>query len=233
MYRTLEASCLVETAQALHLRIVERFPNAGLGGVAREVAEVSQEARERCREIRRTNVPLRIGSILISVAAVSFIVLLIYRARFTSDMWLIENLLEEVDAALGSVVFLGAAIIFLVSTETRLKRRKSLVAVNELRAFAHIIDMHQLTKDPEPITRCKPTEHSPERTMTPFELGRYFDYCSELLSIVAKVGALYVQAFPDPVTLNAVDDLENLCTGLSRKIWQKATLIDRLTKSSD
>ena len=63
--------------------------------------------------------------------------------------------------------------------------------------------------------------------MTPFELGRYFDYCSEGLSVIAKISALYAAALQDPVALEAADDLEALCTGLSRKIWQKISLLDR------
>ena len=43
---------------------------------------------------------------------------------------------------------------------------------------------------------------------------------------------LYVQAFPDPVALDAVDDLEDLCNGLSHKIWQKITLVDRYGRPS-
>ena len=47
------------------------------------------------------------------------------------------------------MVLIGAAIFFLVTLETRVKRRRALAALHELRAIAHIIDMHQLTKDPE------------------------------------------------------------------------------------
>ena len=132
------------------------------------------------------------------------------------------------ESGINDVVLVGAGVFFLLTLETRIKRRRALTAIRELRAIAHIIDMHQLTKDPEPILRTgPPTAHSPKRSMTPFELSRYFDYCSETLAIVSKVGALYVQAFPDTVALDAVDDLEDLCAGLSRKIWQKIMVLDR------
>ena len=64
--------------------------------------------------------------------------------------------------------------------------------------------------------------------MTPFELSRYLDYCTELLSLTGKVASLYVQDFQDPVALDAVNDIENLTTGLSRKIWQKIMILDAL-----
>jgi hypothetical protein len=96
--------------------------------------------------------------------------------------------------------------------------------------MAHIIDMHQLTKDPERSLnhdRKTDTASSPKRTLTPFELTRYLDYCAEALSVISKLAALYVQRFDDPVTLSAVNDIEQLTSGLSRKIWQKIMIVDR------
>jgi len=88
--------------------------------------------------------------------------------------------------------------------------------------------MHQLTKDPDQIFSAMPdTASSPQRTMTPEQLGRYLDYCSEMLSITSKLAALLVQRFSDSLILDAVNDIETLATGLSGKIWQKIRLIDR------
>ena len=88
--------------------------------------------------------------------------------------------------------------------------------------------MHQLTKDPEQLLSAEPnTPSSPERMMSPPELGRYLDYCSELLSVTSKLAALLVQYFNDEVLLGAVNEIETLTTGLSGKIWQKIRLLDR------
>jgi hypothetical protein len=93
---------------------------------------------------------------------------------------------------------------------------------------AHVIDMHQLTKDPERLLdRYSSTTASPRETMTAFELNRYLDYCSELLSLTGKVAAIYVQRFDDPVVLEAVGEIEDLTTGLCQKIWQKVNLLQR------
>jgi hypothetical protein len=126
------------------------------------------------------------------------------------------------------VVFLGAAIAFLVTLENRVKRGRALSAINELRALAHIIDMHQLTKDPEWVLgRGEPTGVLPPRQMSRFELSRYLDYCSEMLSLTSKVAALYIQDFDDEVALAAVNEVEDLTTGLSQKIWQKLMILLR------
>ena len=95
--------------------------------------------------------------------------------------------------------------------------------------MAHIIDMHQLTKDPERISGApvKDTANA-KRPQNPAELIRYLDYCSDLLALISKIAALYVQNFDDPVTLSAVNEVENLTNGLSRKIWQKIMIFDRI-----
>ena len=69
------------------------------------------------------------------------------------------------------------------------------------------------------------TPTSPVRSLTPFQMTRYLDYCSEMLSLSAKVAALYAQSFPDPVVTDAVSDLERVTTNLSQKIWQKISMI--------
>jgi hypothetical protein len=83
--------------------------------------------------------------------------------------------------------------------------------------------MHQLTKDPESLGG---TSGAAEHPMTRVDLARYLDYVTELLSLVSKIAALYVQRFDDEVAMDAVNDIESLTTGLSRKIWQKITLLD-------
>jgi hypothetical protein len=226
-YRELWPERIVETAQQLVQRIQERFPGSGLGNVAVEVRQIAEEAVVRSEAIRRPNYWLR-GSVF-SLAAGMFCVLaaVIYtKVKPDEDVFKIEEFIQTLEAAIGSVVFLGAAVVFLVSLERRWKRERALQAIRELRALAHIVDMHQLTKDPESTLRGRPTESSPRRTLTQFELGRYLDYCSELLSLINKIGAIYVQEFPDAIALEAVDQLSNLTNGLSRNIWQKLMILD-------
>ncbi len=66
--------------------------------------------------------------------------------------------------------------------------------------------MHQLTKDPTVVlSESKPTESSPERRMSEFELSRYLDYCAEMLALIAKLGALYGSRSRDRDVMVAVD----------------------------
>src|SRR6058998_2664555 len=125
------------------------------------------------------------------------------------------------------MVVLGAAVVCLATVETRLKRRRALRALHELRSIAHVVDMHQLAKAPDEfLPGEEETEVTPGRHMSRAALARYLDYCTDLLSLTSKVAALYVEHLQDPVVLGAVNDVENLTTGLSRKIWQKITILD-------
>jgi hypothetical protein len=142
------------------------------------------------------------------------------------------NSVQALDSSISSVVFVGAAILFFLNWEHRIKRDRALKALHELRALAHIVDMHQLTKDPESYAaQGSHTTRIHKRAMTPFELNRYLDYCSDALALISKIAALYAQSFQDPVLLDAVDDVEDLTAGFSRKIWQKITILENLRRA--
>jgi hypothetical protein len=227
MYRALDSSRIVATAERLRDRIRERFPGANLALVADELVGVARGHAARCAEIQRPNRLFQVGG-LCGFAVVAVVFALAVRAVHpkVGDDWALPDLLQAIEAALGSLVFVGASVAFAWSLDARRRRRLCLEALHEMRAMAHIVDMHQLTKDPEIVARPGPTTpSSPERPLDCFELGRYLDYCSEMLSLIGKVAALYVQGFPDQGVLQAVDDIESLTTSLSRKIWQKIALL--------
>ena len=138
-----------------------------------------------------------------------------------------------VESVIQDAIFLGVALYFLSTVETRLERRVSLRELQRLRNIVHIVDMHQLTKDPEHlISPQQTTPSSPVRKLNHFEMSRYLDYCSELLSLCSKIAALHVQSVNDPVVLSAVNDIENLASNLSNKIWQKIVVIDAERRSA-
>ena len=230
MYRSLDANRIIETARVLVRRVTERFPDSGLSKVAQELHGEASRAALTCR---RLAVPMRWvrllagGTILAMVAAAiaTFFALNREVELFSS----VADFMQGLDAAVNELILFGAAAYFLFNLETRLKRARALKGIHVLRSMAHIIDMHQLTKDPELMSgHGVVTPSSPQRKMTPFELTRYLDYCSEMLSLLSKIGALYVQDFSDPVTLSAVDEVQDLTTGLSQKMWQKIMILQRL-----
>jgi hypothetical protein len=223
-FRQLDADKIIETVRFLHVRIEERFPGSGLGKVVAELQRVAEETVTRMKWIQQPHLPLRAAAVALSLGIIVLIVLLMMNIRqFQFNEF--TNSVQALDASISSVVFIGAAILFLVNWEDRIKRSRALKAVHELRALAHIVDMHQLTKDPESSLRGR------TRMLTRMELTRYLDYCSDAQALISKIAALYVQGFQDPVLLNAVDDVEDLTAGFSRKIWQKITILENLDRS--
>ena len=56
--------------------------------------------------------------------------------------------LPVLDSGISDLVFAGIAIWFLLSLAGRLVRNELLRRLHRLRSLAHIIDMHQMSKDP-------------------------------------------------------------------------------------
>ena len=224
MYRKLDPQKTISTLATLAKRIDERFPGASLNGVCKEVSAIADETCGRIAGVSRPYKAIRFA-VMVVIAAAGCLGWFLYGAVDVASNGLS---LEELEAGTNGVFLTGAALFFLFSLESRMKRAKILHGIDELRAVSHVIDMHQLTKDPSQMLSAggKRTKSSPERTLTPFQLARYLDYCSELLSLIGKLAALYAQSTSDSVVLQAVNDIETLTNGISRKIWQKIMILD-------
>jgi hypothetical protein len=226
-YRALRSELIIKTLGRLKARIEERFPGRGLGSVAGELLVIAEEdAREIGRLLRpflwaRASVAL----FLVAGVAVQAVIVMFVSGRLGDD-WNVFDLFQGVDAALNTLLLMGAGVFFFMSLEERLKRGRILKDLHELRSIAHVIDMHQLTKDPAALgAGASTTRSSPARDMTAYQLVRYLDYCAEMLSLTGKLAALYAQNTRDAVIIQAVNEIENLTTALSGKIWQKIMII--------
>jgi hypothetical protein len=228
-YHTLKPERILETQRRLSQRIATRFPGSGLSEVAEELVGIAEEAAARAEQIRQPNLPLRAAIAGLLMGALALGLWMAASLRLKADLGEAMGLFQVVETALRTAVFLGAVILFLITLETRLKRRRALAALHELRAIAHVVDMHQVAKDPEGLLQGTPAvvEALNQTTRTAADLVRYLHYCNELLAIISKIAALYVQEFPDAPTVSAVDQVESLCLGLSQKIWQKITILDQ------
>lgn len=223
------------TIELLIERIDYRLPGRSLGNTCRLLRTLAGNAVSKSIEVQKPNVALRItiGVILATMIGVLIKIAGSYIHYLHIDSTDAFSMLEGIDAAISTIVYLGLIVLFVFSLETRLKRRKVLAAVQEMRALAHVIDMHQFSKDPERLVHrelivTEPGGQAQVDQLTPFLMGRYLDYCSEMLSLIGKVAALYAQNTQDAVVLAAVDEIETLTTGLSRKIWQKIMILDQV-----
>jgi hypothetical protein len=232
MYRSLNAVKIVSTIEQLQKRINERFPGSGLSNVCADLQHLGEQTSGRITEVARPHWGLRSAMIAIIVTSLTFLFFLIGEAIALKGTDELSDVLQGLDAAMNLAVILGGATFFVSTLETRWKRRRALAALHELRSIIHVIDMHQLTKDPGLLGNAT-TSSSPERNLSPFELMRYLDYCSEMLSLAAKLAALYAEKIDDPAIVETVGDIERLTSNLSSKIWQKITLSQTIETTSE
>ena len=224
--RNLDPAQIAATIERLSRRCDIRFPDSGLSTICRDLLEIARRTADTAAWIDRPLVPLRIAIALLLLVIAAGVAVTVSAIRTPTAPLSLTDLIQLIESGVNDLVFVAIGVFFLVSIETRIKRRRALRAIHELRSVAHVIDMHQLTKDPELVLhRGTATGVVTRRTMSRFELTRYLDYCSEALSLTGKVAALYIQNFEDEVALQAVNEIEDLTTGLSRKIWQKLTIL--------
>lgn len=228
-YRALDPALVMQTLERLQARVSSRFPDSGLSRVNADLISVGRASVARAAELAR---PAWLWRILVLSLIVIGVFAQIAAARFLhieGGGLTAPELVQGLEAAVNLLILFGGAIWFLLTWEERHRRQRALDSLHYLRSMAHVIDMHQLTKDPTVLLQGhSSTGASPKRTMTRFELTRYLDYCAEMLALIGKLAALYAERMRDAVVIEAVNDLENLTTSLGRKIWQKITILSQL-----
>jgi hypothetical protein len=226
----LESGYVEQTVGRLEARIRARFPDRRLGDAARalqtavpQIHEGFEASKSRRRHIRWA---ARTASAVIVLAALATIALAlrdpVRNGTNSSVDWL-----GIIESMVNDLVFGSIAVYFLWALPERLERRTLLDLLHRLRSLAHVVDMHQLDKDPEQARPgYHPTSVSPaRRIMDAEEMHHYLDYCSELVSLVAKTAALCAERTSDPVVLGTVSEIETVTAHMSQKIWQKISLL--------
>lgn len=228
-FTQLKSELILKTIERLEQRISERFPDSGLSKVCAEFRVLAYESEALARKLGPPIWPVRIAAFASALMLIGLVMWALAQlvSHFSFDAEGIHELLQSTESAINELIFLGLALFFLIGFETRIKRRAALEALHRLRSIAHVVDMHQLTKDPAYLLGAfTETQASPERTLTRHQLTRYLDYCSEMLALDSKVAALFAQNMDDPVVLESVNDLETLTQGMAAKIWQKIMILD-------
>jgi hypothetical protein len=226
-FRRLDPEKILHTTEQLDLRVRERFADRGLAQVSGEVVALAKSVTVEVKDLTPPIWWLR-GLVALVVLGGSAVFLWVGSILPLNQVGRDAiGSVESIEAAINTVLLAALGLVALVRLEARVKRQRVARGLHSLRSVIHVIDMHQLTKDPVTLSAdFQPTPHSPQRDLSAGEMSRYLDYCSELLAITGKLAALYAQAVPDEGVANAVNDIELLGSSLARKIWQKITLID-------
>lgn len=225
----LDAPTVIATIDQLGGRIRARFADRGLPkaaaelrSAATEVTELGVHLRGRLRVLRWT---ARAASVLVALGMALVLIVAARDADLSGSVRSVDWV-ALVESTIQTLVFGGLTLLFLNALPDRLERRHLLRRLHRLRSLAHVIDMHQLTKDPERLrSDFEPTDATVAVDLTRAEMQHYLGYCSELLALVGKVAALCAEDSQDGLILETVSDIENLTNGMSRKIWQKISLL--------
>ncbi|WP_462417833.1 hypothetical protein [Kytococcus sp. Marseille-QA3725] len=225
----LEADAVQWSLDRLTRRIEARFPDRSLVRVARHLRALSDEVEDASDSSRLRLRWMRALTVLLAVALglATLVVLGMVANDLRADgIGEPEDLLALVESGVNDLVFSAVAIWFLMMVPARRERARMLGLLHRLRSTAHVIDMHQVTKDPEHLRPdYVPTEASVRDPMDRDEMARYLEYCIELLSLVGKTAALCAEASGDDVVLDTVSDVESLTSDLSARIWQKVSVL--------
>jgi hypothetical protein len=219
------------TVAQLERRIHARFGERGLTKAVRDLGQlvvlVQTEAGESHVRLRRTTLAARTTSIAI-IGATLFALVFGLRSAVTEGLEQTAHWVPLVESVINDLVFAAIAVLFLWAMPERLERRALLRLLHRLRSLAHVIDMHQLSKDPEQVSPTYVgTAESLRHGLDADQLYHYLDYCSEMLSLTAKTAALCGEHTSDGVVLETISTIERLTTELSNKIWQKISLLPR------
>ncbi|HRX03844.1 MAG TPA: hypothetical protein P5148_11915, partial [Anaerolineae bacterium] len=144
----LDSERISRTIEQLSNRVHERFPGSGLSQVCKDLYAISLTAERDLAAVSKPNWLLRGAVILFVGALLAALALSISRLGLEVGSITFIELIQVFESATNEIILIGAALLFLVSIEGRVKRNRVIHDINRLRSIAHVIDIHQLTKDP-------------------------------------------------------------------------------------
>jgi hypothetical protein len=232
MYRTLDPKKLLATIQLFRERIAKVFPASGLSEVSAELEETAMLCFAEAEKVKRPLWGLRIAVAVAVLVLLSLPLELFWFLRFHMKFEDLENFgefMQATDAGFNVLLLLAGAAIFLVSVENRVKRRRALKVLHELRSLAHVVDMHQLSKDPvmdlSVLDEGTRLNDRPKAIQQAEDLWYYLSFSTDLLSVIGKLAACFAHEEIDRIVLDTINEIETVSTALSRKIWQKMSLV--------
>lgn len=226
MYRELDGKRLHQTVSKLTTRVNKLFPRSGISKVSQELVELTSHTVARAQDLAKPNWRIRGSIIAMVVFGLPMPLLILPYLQFQESVNNWADFLEATDAGLHMLILLGAGILFLASLENRIRRNRTLAALSELRSISHIIDMHQLSKDPGEHGTNLPLDKEDTRTVrNDNELCNYLHFCADLLAVTGKLAAIYAQNINDRVVLDAVNEIETLASNLQIKLWHKLSML--------
>jgi hypothetical protein len=213
----LDAGKIIETAKNLANDINVRLPGTNLAILAQELAVVAVATEERGRQARRPFLAIR----ALSGLAIGLVLLALwYLARHIHARWefgTMNNVFDAINTGFNLLVLLAGALWFCVTIEARIKRKEALAFIEELREFAHVIDVTQLY-----YTRDLYRSRSDDRPSNPAIDETYLLYCTQLLGVISNLAPLYTRGATGDSILRAASEVQMLALAIITKHLAKA-----------
>jgi hypothetical protein len=216
----LDPSRIIQTAENLAERIGDRLPGRTLASLAVELARIASETDLRARQARKPIIAIRLASITAILASLLCLTYLLRHIHTSWEFGTITEVFEAADAAFNLLVVLAGAIWFLITLEARIKRRKALASIEELREFIHVIDLTQLYYTPELYDVDVPD--------SPAQAGldhTYLLFCTQMIGVISNLAALYGRGGANDSILRAVSEVDMLASAVSTKLLSKVPMV--------
>ncbi len=104
-----------------------------------------------------------------------------------------------------------------MTLEARIKRKEALGFIEELREFAHVIDVTQLYYTPQlyrPHNDARPRNSAIDET--------YLLYCTQMLGVISNLAPLYTRGATGDSILRAASEVQMLAMAITTKHLAKA-----------
>ncbi len=219
---------IVDTAENLARRINLQLPGTTLASLAAELAGLTHKMDERAIHARQPILVIRLASVVAIALALLAMSYLVRHVHARWDFRTVGELFEAADAGFNLVVLVAGAIWFFVTLEARIKRKRAVAWIQELREFIHVIDVTQLYYSPELY------DHGDEDSPS----ARSFDYtyllfCTEMFSVISNAAAIYARDASGDSILRAASEVEMLAAALTDKLQAKVQILRRSRNTDD
>ena len=129
-FRELDAGEIIRTIERLSERVEARFPGSGLSSVSRDFLGLSRDAAREADALGAPNWMIRVGVgiVIVTMVATAVVALTSAFSAFgqAAESFGAAEMFQTIESLINDIVFLGIAVFFLATIESRIKRRKAL-----------------------------------------------------------------------------------------------------------
>jgi hypothetical protein len=191
------------------------------------LARIARATDERARQARRPIHAIRVASLLAIGASLLGLWYLVDHIHARWEFGTITELCEATDAGFNLLVLLAGALWFFITFEARIKRKKTLEFIEELREFIHVIDVTQLFYTPAFY------KSSPKSSRTSLSLDyTYLLFCTQMLADISNLVPLYTRGVAGGSILRADSEVEMLANAITAKLLSRAETV-RLVSATE